>query len=195
MGAETQGTNDAWLVASLFLVDDAQSIFFAQGNDQLGKVFVTDAAAELAVESVGGGLAQWVAIDVLNGTLEGIGVEERAFDGLGMVLESFVGAVARTGRPTELPADRFLFHGDVLHTGLDEGMVVVVAGHSRSVRSTLGGFEDGELRFSDRFPGSIDPGEGVVALGGVDIYERAGRLSLFGHMGAWSNRPRVAGRK
>ena len=56
-----------------FAVNDTEAVVLAHCDDEGGEVLVGDAAAQLAVEGIDGGLAQGMAVDVVDGAAEGVG--------------------------------------------------------------------------------------------------------------------------
>ena len=81
----------------LLLVDDAEAVVVAQGNDKLGEFVIRDAGAKLAIERVGGRLAQGEPIDVLDRLGQLGRVEQRAFDLLDVAFEPLISGLSRLG--------------------------------------------------------------------------------------------------
>ena len=52
-------------------MNDAEAVVLAHFDDKAGEVLVGDAAAHLSVEGIDGGLAQGMAVDVVDGAAEG----------------------------------------------------------------------------------------------------------------------------
>jgi hypothetical protein len=51
-------------------MDDGETAFITQFDDTLCQVRIADTAAELSVEAVDGRLAQWIIIDIFDGTAQ-----------------------------------------------------------------------------------------------------------------------------
>ena len=66
---------------------EAQPAVLAQGDNKFGQSLIVDAALQLAVERVGGGLAKRIAVDLVDGACSSsCDVEERALDVVGVAL-------------------------------------------------------------------------------------------------------------
>lgn len=162
--AESKGADDLWFVALPGLVDDAEAIIVTQGDAQLGQLFVGNAGAKLAIERIGGGLAEREAVVFLDGLGEWRRVEQRAFDLIGVALQPFVGAKTRAGRKTGLSADGLFLGHDELNASFDERVKTFLSRQRGRVRQTLGRFQDFKLRLRDVATVPAHPGQHVVPL-------------------------------
>ena len=108
---EAHRADDARLPAFVLLVDDAQPALVPERGDQLGEGLVGDAAAQLAVQRIDGGLTQRIAVDIVDGLPQRRRVEHQSLDALRVALQALVGAKTRPGGPTELPPDLPLLAG------------------------------------------------------------------------------------
>lgn len=67
---QAQRTDNLRLLYLQVFVDLAEAIVSTQVDDQRCQPIVADAAAQLAVERVPGGLLEWVFVDVLERTVQ-----------------------------------------------------------------------------------------------------------------------------
>ena len=132
-----------------------------------------DAATQLAVERIDRGLAQGMAVDVVDGAAEGLRVEDSAPDFLSIVLQPVIGAETGAGRAAQLSADLPFVAGDALRGLADERIVVLMAGQGGRVGPTMGGAQDFELALGYAATVAVEPDEGVVVVGGAQVDEHA----------------------
>ena len=85
-------------------MNDAEAVVLAHFDDEAGEVLVGDAAAQLAVQGIDRGLAQGMAVDVVDCAAEGVGVEDSTPDFLSVVLQPVIGAEAGAGGAAQLSA-------------------------------------------------------------------------------------------
>src|ERR1039457_4003715 len=72
------------------VVYDTEPRFFPQGHRKLDDGFIVSAGLHLAVQYLRGALPQRMLIDVLHRTLELLGIEERALDGVRVAFEPLI---------------------------------------------------------------------------------------------------------
>ena len=135
-----------------------------QRDHDAGQRHVIDSASELTVESVHGGLPQWVTVDIVDGLVQRGGVEELAFDLLRVLLETGVGAEARARRPPKLASNPLLFPDDVADPFGDKVVVALVMGLGGSIPPAFSSGEDLDLRLGDALAIPPDVGEGIVPV-------------------------------
>src|ERR1035441_7385756 len=119
-------------------------------EDQGDQLFVTDAGPELAVEQVAGGFREWRFVNLVNGEVERLDVEEAVFYVSGIVLEALIDAAASAGGLTELAASGDLLGLDAADGFLHEGVVIVQARERGRLGFARGGPENLVLGFGDR---------------------------------------------
>ena len=175
---QAQGTDNARLLGLLGLFDVAQATFVAQGNHELGKGLIGDAASELAIERVDRRLAQRVAIDLIDGLEEFLRLEQGAFGLSSISLEPLVSAEASAGGPAELAANGLFFLNNEFDPFTDKLMVPFVPRQGGGIRLACCSLEDGELRFGDAVAVLIYPGQCVVALPSSDVNQHSLRRFL-----------------
>ena len=143
---------------------DAEPVFVSEGDDQFGERLVGYAAAELSIQRIDRGLAQGVAVDVVDCVMERRGVEQGALDAFGVTLESFIRAEAGSGRAAELAAHLLFLAGDVFGRLADQFVMRLVTRQGRRVGRACRGPQNLELAFGHALAVSVHPGQGVVSL-------------------------------
>lgn len=168
--------NPGFLGGRVMEVGDDEAVVAVEGGDEVGEIVRGNAAAELAVEFVGGLRGKRIVVDGLDGGADVVGQKEIALPVAEEILEHLVAAVACTTGRAELTSlgDRPLLLDD-LHGAGDELVVVFAAGLCGGIWSALRLAEDADEGFGDGFPLRIDPEQGVVILRGADVAENAGR--------------------
>ena len=84
--ANSQRANDLGFASLSVFFGDAKAIFLVQGEDKIHKLFIGDAGAKFAVEQIPGSLGQRSVVDIINGMMERLDVEERIFHLRGVIL-------------------------------------------------------------------------------------------------------------
>ena len=103
------------------------------------------------------GLAQGVAVDVVDRPAKGLGVEQGVLEAVRVILEALVGSEASAGGPTELAAHRVLLAGDVLDRLPYEVVMVRVAFDGGRGREALGCAEYFELALGHALSSAVHP--------------------------------------
>ena len=170
---QAEGADDLRFAGLVFLFHQTEATLFMEGDGQFGKLVIFDPKTELAVQGVGSYLAKGVTVDVFDGLAEVVGVEEGAFDSLGVAVEARIGTEPSAGGAAEGAADGFFLAQNRFDCFRDQGVVIGLAGQCRGIRGALGRLKDLELRLRDDIGVRVEPDEGVVVLGGAHVGENA----------------------
>ena len=97
---QSQRADDLWFLSlGCGVVSQAEPVLLTQRHDDFGQLIVGNATAKLPVKGVHCRGTQGIAIDVVDGLMERVHVEQLALDRVGVGFEASVCAEARTGGP------------------------------------------------------------------------------------------------
>src|ERR1035438_6041905 len=123
---QPQGTDDLGLgILIPVLVYDTEPRFFPQRHRKLDDGFIVSAGLHLAVQYLRGGLPQRMLIDVLHRTLELLGIEERALDGVRAAFEPLIRPKAGTRGSPQTAANGLFLLCQTLDRLFNQIMVVL----------------------------------------------------------------------